>query len=158
MVVGSNRHYFGSSASARCTCLCLRLLAGGMTYKVYKVSYLTSRGTYREYWGHTRCVDVRKHWHSKKPPAWMKPRKTALNFEVVEVGLNTKEDALAAEAFFLGSSQFPAPRSETNRDLRHRRETTFDVSQPASADRQAEHRRSLDARSWLLQHRPKHLT
>ena len=50
------------------------------------------------------------------------------------------------------------PRSETNRDLRHRRETTFDVSQPASADRQAEHRRSLDARSWLLQHRPKHLT
>ena len=32
-----------------------------MTYKVYKVSYLTSRGTYREYWGHTRCVDVRKH-------------------------------------------------------------------------------------------------
>ena len=43
-------------------------------------------------------MDVRKHWHSKKPPAWMKPRKTALNFEVVEVGLNTKEDALAAEA------------------------------------------------------------
>ena len=43
-------------------------------------------------------MDVRKHWHSKKPPAWMKPLKTALNFEVVEVGLNTKEDALAAEA------------------------------------------------------------
>ena len=67
-----------------------------MAYVVYRASYTTTRGTYREYLGHTRGVDLRKHWHSKKPPAWMKPRQAELSFEVLEAGLKTKEDALAA--------------------------------------------------------------
>ena len=69
-----------------------------MAYVVYRACYTTERGTYRACLGHTRCVDLRKRWHSKKPPAWMKPRQTELNFEVLEAGLKTKEDALAAEA------------------------------------------------------------
>ena len=44
-----------------------------MVYIVYKARYKTLKGTWREYVGHTRNLCVRRHWHERKPPTWMKP-------------------------------------------------------------------------------------
>ena len=69
-----------------------------MAYSVYKARFKTERGTYRTHVGHTRNLNLRKHRHRKKPPAWLKPKAGEPTFSVLEEGLQTKEDALASEA------------------------------------------------------------
>ena len=48
--------------------------------------------------GYTRCLDLRRWWHERKPPAWMKPRGGDFQLAVVERDLPSKEAALASEA------------------------------------------------------------
>ena len=69
-----------------------------MAYSVYTARFKTERGTYRTHVAHTRNLNLRKHMHRKKPPAWLKPRAGEPAFSVLEEGLQTKEDALASEA------------------------------------------------------------
>jgi len=80
-----------------------------MAYLVYLATYKSQRGTSRQYVGHTRCLDARKVWHRKKPPAWMKPREGELEVKTLETGLKTKGDALAAEALHAARAVTKAP-------------------------------------------------
>lgn len=78
-------------------------------YIVYLATYMTLLGTVRQYIGHTRRIDARRHYHSTKPPAWMKPKKEELKFKTLEAGLRTKGDALAAEALHAARAIARAP-------------------------------------------------
>ena len=69
-----------------------------MAYSVYKARFKTERGTYRAHVGHTRNLNLRKHRHRKKPPAWLKPKAGEPTFSVLEEELQTKEDVPASEA------------------------------------------------------------
>ena len=69
-----------------------------MFYVVYCATFTTLLGTVREYIGCTRALDLRRWWHERKPPAWMKPRGGELKLTVLERDLPTKEAALASEA------------------------------------------------------------
>ena len=73
-----------------------------MPYLVYAVSFVTSRGTKRCYIGCTSSLDVRRHWHEKRPPAWMRAagKQATFQYEVLEEGLSNKGEALAAEALW----------------------------------------------------------
>ena len=51
----------------------LKRLVLTMPFLVYAVSFVTARGTTRLYVGYTRSLEVRKVWHLRRPPAWMKP-------------------------------------------------------------------------------------
>ena len=52
-----------------------------MAYLVYVVSFVTARGTKRSYVGYTSSLDVRQHWHRKRPPVWMKPAGDATSYQ-----------------------------------------------------------------------------
>ena len=73
-----------------------------MVYLVYAVSFVTARGAKRCHEGHTASLDVRRHWHERRPPAWMKAAgKTAtFSYEVLEEGIARRGEALAAEALW----------------------------------------------------------
>ena len=69
-------------------------------YLVYCARYKTKEGTLRRYYGHTKCMNLRRMWHRRKPPAWMKPMPddSDVTIDIVEAGLPSREDALASEA------------------------------------------------------------
>ena len=69
-----------------------------MDYSVYRASYKTVKGTWRDYLGYTPALDLRLWWHKNKPPAWMRCRGSEITLTVVENGLATKAEALACEA------------------------------------------------------------
>lgn len=78
---------------------------------MYKATYKTQRGSLRSYIGYTGNVDVRRWWHSKKPPAWMKPEEgEAVKFEVLEADIKSKPVALAAEALHAARAIDQAPK------------------------------------------------
>ena len=75
--------------------------ANMVLFNVYQAAYTTGAGSRRRYIGFTRDVNLRKAWHKKKPPAWMKPRVgNKLEFTVLESSIPSRELARAAEAIW----------------------------------------------------------
>jgi len=69
-------------------------------YSIYKAIYCTERNVVRQYVGYCGQEDVRRWWHSKSPPVWMKPIEGAvLEFKIIETELPSRGVARASEAF-----------------------------------------------------------
>jgi len=65
-------------------------------YKVYKASFRTEAGTMRTYLGFCKLDDVRRAWHRKRPPVWMRCKKqgTETSFTELEWDIDSKGTAL----------------------------------------------------------------
>jgi len=86
----------------------------GVTFLVYQVTFVTQACTRRGYVGYTKCLDLRRYWHRRKPPSWMKAAHKTLEaarftYRVLEKNIPTKCAALAAEAIWAARqiSKFP---------------------------------------------------
>ena len=72
-----------------------------MVYIVYKIKFRTKKGTWRLYVGYTGQAKVRRAFHKKKPPAWVKCQRPDGKpiWKTPETGIKSKEMALALEAY-----------------------------------------------------------
>ena len=80
-------------------------------YKVYRVKFRTLRGTWREYVGHTRSLDLRQYWAEKEPPPPLRCRdlNVELNYVVLVDDIPSKEMALALEALYAARAMVAEP-------------------------------------------------
>lgn len=72
-----------------------------MPYTVYRIKFQTKRGTWRLYVGYTGQAEIRRAYHKMEPPAWVRCQKPGGQhiWKTLETGIETKQMALALEAF-----------------------------------------------------------
>ena len=70
-------------------------------YQVYRIGYWTKKGTWRVYIGYTGQEDVRKVFHKRMPPGWVKCRAPCCEaqWRTLESDVVGEQMALTLEAF-----------------------------------------------------------
>ena len=80
-----------------------------MLYYIYALTFLSRRGTRREYIGYTRSVDARVAFHKQWPTPFAKPSGTDFHVRTLEEGIASKECALALEALHAARAILKTP-------------------------------------------------